>query len=84
MFGDERAQMLAMLCFERESEYSRMLKAIGSIPFFNLIIRLRRIYLKLRGKLTRDVSYRQCIENERYSLKKFRSLIRSVIVPVIT
>ena len=76
-FGDERTQMLAMLCFERETGHSRMLKVIASIPFLNLIIRLRRIYLKLREKLTKDVSYRQCIENERFSLKLVRNLIKA-------
>ena len=76
-FGDERTQMLAMLCFQRETGHSRMLKVIASIPFLNLIIRLRRIYLKLREKLTKDVSYRQCIENERFSLKLVRNLIKA-------
>ena len=76
-FGDERTQMLAMLCFERETGHSRMLKVIASIPFLNLIIRLRRIYLKGREKLTKDVSYRQCIENERFSLKLVRNLIKA-------
>jgi glycosyltransferase involved in cell wall biosynthesis len=76
-FGDERTQMLAMLCFERETGHSKMLKVIASIPFLNLIIRLRRIYLKLREKLTKDVSYRQCIENERFSLKSVRNLIKA-------
>ena len=69
-------QMLAMLCFEREFNHSTMLKTIGMIPFLNFIIRLKRIYLKLRVKLTRDVSYRQCIENERFSLKSVRNLIK--------
>ena len=76
-FGDERTQMLAMLCFEREAGHSKMLKVIASIPFLNLVIRLRRIYLKLLEKLIKNVLYRRCIENERYSLKKFRSLIRA-------
>ena len=76
VFGDERMQMLAMLCFEREFNHSTMLKTIGTIPFLNFIIRLKRIYLKLRVKLTRDVSYRQCIENERFSLKSVRNLIK--------
>lgn len=76
-FGDERTLMLALLYFERKSEYVKTLNLIGSIPFLNLIVKLRRIYLKLRMKLTKDVSYRRCIENERYSLKKFRSLIRA-------
>lgn len=76
-FGDERTLMLALLYFERESEYAKTLNLIGSIPFLNFIVKLRRSYLKLRMKLTKNVSYRQCIENERYSLKKFRSLIKA-------
>jgi hypothetical protein len=66
---------LTMFCFERENEHARMLKTIASIPFLNVMIRLKRIYLKLRVKLTKDASYRRSIENERLSLKKVRSLI---------
>jgi glycosyltransferase involved in cell wall biosynthesis len=66
---------LTMFCFERENEHARILKTIASIPFLNVMIRLKRIYLKLRMKLTKDASYRRSIENERFSLKKVRSLI---------
>lgn len=72
-FGDERIQMLAMLCFERESEYSRMLKAIGSIPFFNLLLKFRRMYLKLCMKL---FGSHKSLESERMELKKVRALCR--------
>lgn len=72
-FGDERTQMLAMLCFERESEYSRMLKAIGSIPFFNLLLKFRRMYLKLCMKL---FGSHKSLESERMELKKVRALYR--------
>ena len=72
-FGDERTQMLAMLCFERESEYSRMLKAIGSIPFFNLLLKFRRMYLKLCMKL---FGSHKSFESERMELKKVRALCR--------
>lgn len=72
-FGDERTQMLAMLCFERESEYSRMLKAIGSIPFFNLLLKFRRMYLKLCMKL---FGSHKSLESERMELKKVRALCR--------
>jgi hypothetical protein len=74
VFGDERTQMLAMLCFERESEYSRMLKAIGSIPFFNLLLKFRRMYLKLCMKL---FGSHKSLESERMELKKVRALFRS-------
>lgn len=67
VLGDERMQMLAMLCFERESEYSKMLKAIGSIPFFNLLLKFRRMYLKLRMKL---FGLHKSLESERMVLKK--------------
>ena len=73
VFGDERMQMLAMLCFERESEYSRMLKAIGSIPFFNLLLKFRRMYLKLCMKL---FGSHKSLESERMELKKVRALCR--------
>jgi glycosyltransferase involved in cell wall biosynthesis len=66
---------LTMFCFERENEHARILKTIASFPFLNVMIRLKRIYLKLRMKLTKDASYRRSIENERFSLKKVRSLI---------
>jgi glycosyltransferase involved in cell wall biosynthesis len=66
---------LTMFCFERENEHARILKTIASIPFLNVMIRLKRVYLKLRMKLTKDASYRRSIENERFSLKKVRSLI---------
>lgn len=73
VFGDERTKMLAMLCFERESEYSRMLKAIGSIPFFNLLLKFRRMYLKLCMKL---FGSHKSLESERMELKKVRALCR--------
>jgi hypothetical protein len=73
VLGDERMQMLAMLCFECESEYSKMLKAIVSIPFFNLLLKFRRMYLKLRMKL---FGLHKSLESERMVLKKVRALCR--------
>jgi hypothetical protein len=68
---------LTMFCFERENEHARILKTIASIPFLNVMIRLKRIYLKLRVKLTKDASYRRSIENERFFLKMVRSTMKS-------
>ena len=72
-FGDERTQMLAMLCFERETGHSRMLKVIASIPFFNLLLKFRRMYLKLCMKL---FGSHKSFESERMELKKVRALCR--------
>lgn len=68
---------LTMFCFERENEHARILKTIASFPFLNVMIRLKRIYLKLRMKLTKDASYRRSIENDRFFLKMVRSSLKS-------
>jgi glycosyltransferase involved in cell wall biosynthesis len=75
-FDNESSLMWAMYAYEREKRFEVMSAEIRSIPILGFLVKIKRVYLKIRLILTKNILFREILEEKRLELKKIRAFIK--------